>query len=74
MNKRDNLLELLAELEHEQWVAWSKTVASEVSEERRRRWQAFWIPYRDLPDDVKEQDRVWARKVLALFSEREDRQ
>jgi hypothetical protein len=70
MDKRASLLELLAELEHEQWMAWSRTVAPEVAEERRRRWQGCWIPYRDLPEDVKEQDREWARKVLALLEER----
>jgi hypothetical protein len=66
----DDLLERLAELEHEQWVAWSKAVADEVSAERRQRWAACWVPYAELPDDVKEQDRVWARKVLATLSER----
>ena len=63
----DDLLERLAELEHEQWVAWSKAVAAEVSEDRRRRWEACWVPYAELPDAVKEQDRVWARKVLAAL-------
>jgi hypothetical protein len=63
----ESLLERLAELEHEQWVAWSRAVAAEVSEERRRRWQACWVPYAELPEDVKEQDRVWARKVLAAL-------
>ena len=65
----DPLLERLAELEHEQWVAWSRAVAAEVSEERRRRWRACWVPYAELPEDVKEQDRVWARKVLAALGE-----
>jgi hypothetical protein len=63
----NSLLEQLAELEHEQWVAWSKAVAGEVSEERRRRWQAWWVPYDQLADEVKEEDRVWARKVLAVL-------
>ena len=66
----DDLLERLAELEHEQWVAWSKAVADEVSAERRQRWEACWVPYAELPDDVKEQDRVWARKVLSMLGER----
>jgi hypothetical protein len=61
------LLERLAELEHEQWVAWSRAVAAEVAPERRRRWEACWVPYAELPEEVKEQDRVWARKVLALL-------
>lgn len=60
----DNVLERLAELEHEQWMHWSQSVAAEVSAERRQRWQACWVPYADLPEEVKELDRQWARKVL----------
>ena len=63
------LLERLAELEHEQWVAWSRAVAAEVSAERRRRWQECWVPYAELPEEVKELDREWARKVLAALGE-----
>jgi hypothetical protein len=63
----DNLLERLAELEHEQWVAWSRAVAAEVSAERRRRWEACWVPYAELSEAAKEEDRVWARKVLLLL-------
>jgi len=58
------VVERVAEVEHEQWMAWSKDVAAEVSPERRSRWQKFWIPYKDLPDEVKELDREWARKAL----------
>jgi hypothetical protein len=68
MAQPDDLLERLAELEHEQWVAWSRAVAGEVSEERRRRWQAWWVPYRELPESAKEEDRAWARKVLAILT------
>jgi hypothetical protein len=64
------LLERLAELEHEQWVAWSRAVAGEVSAERRRRWQECWVPYAELPEEVKELDREWARKVLAALGEK----
>jgi hypothetical protein len=63
----ESLLEQLAELEHEQWVAWSRAVAEEVSPERQRRWQAYWVPYAGLPEEVKEEDRVWARKVLEVL-------
>lgn len=62
-----DLLERLAELEHEQWMEWSKTVAPEVSSQRRERWQKYWKPYSELPEEVKEQDRVWARKVLKVL-------
>jgi hypothetical protein len=57
-------LERVAEVEHEQWVFWSKSIAAEVSPERRARWEKYWIPYQDLPDDVKEDDRIWARKAI----------
>jgi hypothetical protein len=67
MAEQERLLERLAEIEHEQWMAWSQVIAAEVSEERRQRWQEQWVPYHDLPEELKEQDRVWARKVLALL-------
>ena len=63
----DELLERLAEVEHEQWLAWSRSVAPEVNLERRQRWEACWVPYSQLPEEVKELDRVWARKVLAAL-------
>jgi hypothetical protein len=56
--------ERLAHLEHEQWMSWAKAVADEVSEERRKRWQQYWVPYSELPEDIKDLDRVWAKKVL----------
>ncbi|TPG88139.1 hypothetical protein EEL32_10270 [Brevibacillus laterosporus] len=61
------IIEKLADLEHEQWIKWSKSVAHEVLPERRERWQAYWIPYSDLSEEIKEQDRVWARKVLEVI-------
>lgn len=66
----DVLLERLAELEHEQWMARSLSVAGEVCPERRQRWQACWVPYADLTEDVKELDRIWARKVLEALHRR----
>jgi len=65
------LLERLAELEHEQWMAWARTLmeTEQLSEERRKRWQQYMVPYAELPEDVKEHDRVWARKAVAIVSE-----
>jgi len=60
-------IEDLADLEHQQWVHWSKAVADEVSPERRKRWEQYWVPYKELPEDVKEADRIWARRVLEVF-------
>lgn len=68
LSKKD-LLESLSEIEHNQWVEWSKAIQSEVSDERKERWKKYWVPYEDLPDDVKEQDREYARKVLKTIGE-----
>ena len=58
------VVERVAEVEHAQWVTWSKAVAHEVSPERRARWAKYWIPYKDLPEEIKELDRAWARKAI----------
>jgi bifunctional non-homologous end joining protein LigD len=62
------LLEELSELEHEQWMKWSKDVAKkeDISPERLERWKEYWKPYDKLPEDVKDDDREWAEKVLKL--------
>ncbi|AYK05278.1 hypothetical protein [Brevibacillus laterosporus] len=63
----NEIIEKLSELEHEQWVKWSQSVAHEVSPERRQRWETYWISYNNLSESVKEQDRIWARKVLQII-------
>jgi hypothetical protein len=63
-------VERVAEVEHAQWMAWSKAVAPEVSPERRARWAKYWIPYKDLPEDIKELDRAWARRAIAAARRR----
>ena len=57
-------IERLAALEHEQWMHWAKAVEHEVSEERRRSWAEFFVPYEELSESFKELDREWARKVI----------
>ncbi len=46
--KEDEILEEFAELEHEQWTAWSKNIVKteSISYERLERWQKLWIPYK----------------------------
>jgi len=68
---RPELREALAELEHEQWIKWSQAIAPEVSRERYERWAKLWIPYSDLSEEQKNQDRVWADKSLALIPDNE---
>jgi len=69
-----NLVETLAALEHKQWTeGFSKPVAKEepLSAERVCRWRRFWnTTYEQLPEDVKEMDRVWARRVIRKLAER----
>lgn len=66
---KKNLLEDLSAIEHDQWVEWSKAIQTEVSDKRKARWKKYWVPYKDLPDDVKEQDREYAKKVLEIIEE-----
>jgi hypothetical protein len=65
------LLEKLADLEHQQWILWSKSLAlsdETLSQERFDRWRRLWrTRYSDLSEEMKEQDRVWARKVLKII-------
>jgi hypothetical protein len=64
------LIESLAEIEHEQWMHWSKAVAGDVSDATRNKWQRSWVAYAELKEEVKEADRVWARKVVKLLRQR----
>ena len=63
------LIEVLAALNHEQWVALSKHLVKEeprLSEKRLTQWKSLWIPFKDLPDEIKHYHREWARKQLAI--------
>ena len=64
-----DLREGIAELEHKQWMEWSKAVANEVTTTRRARWKKLWIPYAELSEEQKNQDRVWADQILSLIKE-----
>lgn len=64
------LLERLAELEHLQWVNWSKQIAKteNISSSRLERWVKLWAtPYSELSEEDKEKDRELARKVLGIM-------
>lgn len=65
--------EKLADLEHEQWNAWSSSLASveKLTPERLERWKKLWRPYLSLTEEEKDQDRKWADKVLFLLQQRE---
>ena len=69
MSSRSELIERLADLEHKQWMNWSKNIAEteSISLERFNRWQQLWIDYNDLTEEQKEQDRVWAVHSVKIF-------
>jgi hypothetical protein len=67
-------LEQLSEYIHEEmWTKWAKIMLDQepnISEERRKRWnEECFIPYNELTEEMKEIDRIFARKILAIMSE-----
>lgn len=71
-----NLLEALANLEHQQWREWAMSImASElISEERKNRWIPLCVAsYWELTEEQKEQDRKWAKQVLEIVLRKETR-
>ena len=65
-----SLMEELSALEHEQWMQWAKSIAQTeaLSPERLERWGECLVPYAELPEQVKEYDREWAKKALTIIS------
>jgi len=63
------LREQLAELEHDQWIAWSKNIAQSetIAPARLERWEVLWRPYSELTEAEKNQDREWGDKDLKLM-------
>lgn len=65
------LLEKLSDLEHQQWANWAQSIlkSETISEERKARWSVMFVDYKDLPEEIKEYDREYARKVMELIKE-----
>lgn len=65
-----SLIEDLANLEHEQWIHWTKYMLNNLNTENIERWKKQCkIPYFVLTEKEKESDREWARKVIGLIKE-----
>lgn len=66
-----DVIDELAALEHEQWMTWAKDIIEEedISDARAHRWMQYFIPYEELDEDIKELDRVWARKAFNMVVE-----
>lgn len=65
----DKFIEILAEIEHEQWVNWSKNLF-EINPTLKisafllyEEWKKRWVPYSELEEKTKDIHRYWARKV-----------
>lgn len=63
--RQAELLERLAQLEHEQWSHWFRYTLQHLTPENLERWtKQAHTPYQDLTDAEKEKDRKWARHVM----------
>ena len=71
----EEIIESLAELEHEQWMKWADTImqTEKISDVRFARWASCMIPYAELTEEMKEFDRVWARKALAILRKAQEK-
>ena len=74
------LLEKLAKLEHDQWIAWSSYIASSLHDvddqkvkDLIKRWSVNWVPYEQLSEEMKEKDRKWARMALEAMEKPKDK-
>jgi len=65
----EELIEKLAALEHEQWMQWAKDIlkTEDIKKKRADRWEELFVPYDELTEEMKEEDRKWARKVLSIL-------
>ena len=65
----EKLREPLADLEHQQWMEWSKNICNNerISEDRLDKWAHLWKDYKKLSQEQKEKDRIWADKVIELL-------
>ena len=60
------LREILSDLEHEQWMSWSKYIAenNKIPKELLDKWKENWKPYSKLDEKTKDSDRIWADKII----------
>jgi len=63
------LRNMLGEAMHDIWVDTTKAIAKEeqLSLERMKRWQEYWVPFEKLSEDVKEMDRKLADKIIEVL-------
>lgn len=66
--KKDDLLEELSDLEHEQWAHWTKYMLKNLNDKDIEQWKRqIKTKYEDLSEKEKDGDREWANKVLKIL-------
>ena len=78
---KEEIVEKLADLEHEQWMHWSKSITEQLLKDdmgynirsrmlkKHQSWLENWKPYDELSEEVKELDREWAYRVWSILEE-----
>ena len=65
----EQLIEQLADLEHERWSRWMRWMFDNWTDENIIRWKWQMItPYAELPEHSKESDRKEARRTMEIVS------
>lgn len=66
---KGTLREELAALSHQRWARSASLLATHPGEEELARWRSRMItPYQELSEEEKAEDRVWAERIIAVFS------
>lgn len=72
--KQQQIREEIAALEHDQWITWADSImkSEKVSPERNKRWLSLFVPYAELSEEMKDHDRKWADKIMAIFAREQE--
>ena len=64
------LVEEIAEIEHNQWMRWSKELAEKelLTNARLKRWKKLWKPHNELTEEQKDQDRAEGIYLVPAFN------
>jgi hypothetical protein len=70
-DNREELVEELADIEHQQWAHWTKYMLDNLTDENIARWKKqIETPYEKLTEKEKDSDREWALKTLEIVDHR----
>ena len=65
--KVQQIIEELADLEHQQWAHWTEYMLNNLTDENIKRWkQQIKTPYSELTEKEKASDRGWAYKAAKI--------